>query len=307
MSMCTHFWQILREVEDIVDEYKKKSKYKGCQFFFRGEYKRYPDGGDVPLPASECIPSLFRKECHYKNERRIFYEAIRRYPTIFTSNMTTFDMLATMQHYQVLTRLLDITSDVRLAAAMATAPFYDVKSEYNEHTAFVYVYVVKEDCIKYTSSDTVAVLSNLARLEDEKVRFDDLGSLSYEVSRERPGFDWKEREADIREDLKRVWCVLPIQSNERVRFQSGAFLLFGCEDGKRILKPSFSEYDFEGETPSKGIARVGYVTIKGGRKKMIAKELGDYVAMARHHYYPELPIYAGNFQAELENEAKKEN
>lgn len=219
------------------------------------------------MPASECIPSLFRKECHYKNERRIFYEAIRRYPTIFTSNMTTFDMLATMQHYQVLTRLLDITSDVRLAAAMATVPFYDVKSEYNEHTAFVYVYAIKEDCIKYTSSDTVAVLSNLARLEDAKVRLDDLGSLSYEVSRERPGFDWKEREADIQEDLKRVWCVLPIQSNERVRFQSGAFLLFGCEDGKRILKPSFSEYDFDEDVPSKGIARVGYVTIKGDLKR----------------------------------------
>lgn len=304
--MCTHFWQILREVEDIVDACRKRSRYKDCRFFFRGEYKRYPDGGDVPLPASECIPSLFRKECHYKNERRIFYEAVRRYPTIFTPNMTTFDMLATMQHYQVLTRLLDITNDVRLATAMATVPFDDVESEYNEHTAFVYVYAVKEECVKYTSSDTVAVLSNLARLEDEKVCLNNLGYLSYEVSRERPGFDWKEREGDIRRDLQRVWCVLPIQSNERVRVQSGAFLLFGCGDRKQILKPSFSEYDFEGESPSEGIARVGYVAIKGNRKKAIAKELGDYVAMARHHYYPELPTYARSFLKELENKTKED-
>lgn len=304
--MCTHFWQILREVEDIVDACRKRSRYKDCRFFFRGEYKRYPDGGDVPLPASECIPSLFRKECHYKNERRIFYEAVRRYPTIFTPNMTTFDMLATMQHYQVLTRLLDITNDVRLATAMATVPFDDVESEYNEHTAFVYVYAVKEECVKYTSSDTVAVLSNLARLEDEKIDLDDLGYLSYEVSHERPGFDWKECKERIRQELKRVWCVLPIQSNERVRGQSGAFLLFGCGDRKRILKPSFSEYDFEGESPSKGIARVGYVAIKGNRKKAIAKELGDYVAMARHHYYPELPTYARSFLKELENKTKED-
>ena len=304
--MCTHFWQILREVEDIVDACRKRSRYKDCRFFFRGEYKRYPDGGDVPLPASECIPSLFRKECHYKNERRIFYEAVRRYPTIFTPNMTTFDMLATMQHYQVLTRLLDITNDVRLATAMATVPFDDVESEYNEHTAFVYVYAVKEECVKYTSSDTVAVLSNLARLEDEKIDLDDLGYLSYEVSHERPGFDWKECKERIRQELKRVWCVLPIQSNERVRGQSGAFLLFGCGDRKRILKPSFSEYDFEGESPSKGIARVGYVAIKGNRKKAIAKELGDYVAMARYQYYPELPIYARSFQNELESKTKED-
>ena len=304
--MCTHFWQILREVEDIVDACRKRPRYKKCRFFFRGEYKRYPDGGDVPLPASECIPSLFRKECHYKNERKIFYEAVRRYPDIFTPDMTTFDMLATMQHYQALTRLLDITNDVRLATAMATAPFDDVESEYNEHTAFVYVYAVKEECVKYTNSDTVAVISNLARLEDEKVRLNNLGYLSYEVSRERPGFDWKEREGDIRRDLQRVWCVLPIQSNERVRSQSGAFLLFGCGDGKQILKPSFSEYDVEGESPSEGIARVGYVAIKGNRKKAIAKELGDYVAMARHHYYPELPTYARSFLKELESKTKED-
>ncbi len=304
--MCTHFWQILREAEDIVEVSKKNPRYKNCRFFFRGEYKRYPNGGDVPLPASECIPSLFRKECHYKNERKIFYEAVRRYPDIFTPDMTTFDMLATMQHYQVLTRLLDITNDVRLATAMATAPFDDVGSEYNEHTAFVYVYAVKEEDIKYTCSDTVAVLSNLARLEDEKIHLDNLGYLSYEVSRERPGFDWKACEEDIRRDLQRVWCVLPIQSNERVRVQSGAFLLFGCGDRKQILRPSFSEGDFEIETPSKGIARVGYVAIKGNRKKAIAKELGDYVAMARHQYYPELPTYARSFQNELENKTKED-
>ena len=306
MDMCTHFWQILREVEDCVDACRKKPQYKDCRFFFRGEYKRYPDGGDEPLPASECIPSLFRKACFYKNERKIFYETIRRYSNVFTPDMTTFDMLATMQHYQVLTRLLDITNDVRLATAMATVPFDDVESAYNEHTAFVYVYAVKEDCIKYTNSDTVAVLSNLARLEDKKVRLNNLGYLSYEVSRERPGFDWKECKRRIRRELKRVWCVLPIQSNERVRVQSGAFLLFGCGNRKKILKPSFSERDFEKKSPSKGIARVGCVAIKGCYKKAIAKELSDYVAMARYQYYPELPIYARSFQNELENKSKED-
>ncbi len=303
--MCGCFWQILREIEEIVEDTRRKPRYRNCQFFFRGEYKRYPDGGDVPLPASECIPSLFRKECFYKNERKIFYETIRRYPNVFTPNMTTFDMLATMQHYQALTRLLDITSDVRLATAMATTPFDDVESEYNEHTAFVYVYAVREDCIKYTSSDTVAVLSNLARLDDEKVNLDNLGYLSYEVSRERPGFDWKECESDIIKDLQRIWCVLPIQSNARVQVQSGAFLLFGCGNRKEILRPSFRECDFEEKSSSEGIARVGYVAIEGEHKKAIAKELGDYLAMARHHYYPELPIFTRSFQKELENKSRK--
>jgi hypothetical protein len=149
--MCSHFWQILREVQEIVENCKKRSQYQKCRFFFRGEYNRYPDGGDVPGPASECVPSLYREE-RYKHERTIFYDTIRHYPEVFRSDMTTFDMLATMQHYQALTRLLDITSDVRLATAMATAPFFDVKSEHNEHTAFVYVYAVKEDCIKIQTS-----------------------------------------------------------------------------------------------------------------------------------------------------------
>lgn len=304
--MCSHFWQILREVQEIVENCKKRSQYQKCRFFFRGEYNRYPDGGDVPGPASECVPSLYREE-RYKHERTIFYDTIRHYPEVFRSDMTTFDMLATMQHYQALTRLLDITSDVRLATAMATAPFFDVKSEHNEHTAFVYVYAVKEDCIKWTSSDTVSVLSNLARLDADKVNLDDLGLLSYEVCRERPGFDWRECAEQIKKDLQRVWCVLPLHSNERVRAQSAAFLLFGCGDEKRPIRPSFGECDFDRETPSQGIARVGHVAIDGGRKNAVAKELGDYVAMARHNYYPELPIYARSFLSELENETREEN
>lgn len=308
MSRCQSFWQVLRAVEELVGEYRAKSRYRNCRFFFRGEYHRYPDGGDVPLPASQCIPSLFRKLCHYRNERKIFYEALRRYPGDFTAGMTTFDMLAKMQHYQVMTRLLDITSDVRLATAMATLPFDDVPSAYNDHTAFISVYAVHEDRIKYTDSDTVSMIANLARLDDEKVKFDDLGSLSYEVARERPGFDWNACGKEVvRGDLQKVWCVLPVLRNERVKLQSGAFLLFGCRDRKGLLRPTFSESDFaDSESPSEGIARIGHVAIDGGRKKCMAQELGEFVAMARHDFYPEMPIYAREFQNELEKQEQEE-
>lgn len=275
--------------------------------FFRGEYHRYPNGGDVPPPASQCIPSLFRKPCHYKNERKIFYEALRRYPEAFTAGMTTFDMLAKMQHYQVMTRLLDITSDVRLATAMATYPFDDVPSAYNDHPAFIYVYAVHEARIRYTDSDTVSMIANLARLDDEKVSLDDLGYLSYEVKRERPGFDWTSCAKESREDLQKVWCVLPVLRNERIKLQSGAFLLFGCRDRKEILKPTFSEGDFDNlEAPSGGIARIGSVTIEGESKRHVAQELGEFVAMARHNFYPEMPIYARAFQKELEEQEQEE-
>lgn len=307
MSVCRHFWEVLRAVEELVEYKKGRWHYRNCQFFFRGEYYHYPDGGDAPLPADRCIPSLFRQPCLYRNERKIFYEALRRYPDAFTAGMTTFDKLATMQHYQFPTRLLDITSDVRLATAMATMPFNDVDSAYNTFTSFVYVYAIHEDRIKYTDSDTVSMLANLARLDDEKVTLDNLGYLSYEVERERPGFDWKECANQFREDLQKVWCVLPVLRNERVKLQSGAFLLFGCGDQKSILKPSFSEMDFdESATPSYGIARVGCVAIDGGCKKGIARELGDYVAMARHNFYPEMPVFAQEFQKELERREQEE-
>lgn len=307
MSVCRHFWEVLRAVEELVEYKKARWRYRNCQFFFRGEYYRYPDGGDAPLPADRCIPSLFRQPCLYRNERKIFYEALRRYPDAFTAGMTTFDKLATMQHYQFPTRLLDITSDVRLATAMATMPFTDVKSAYNDHTAFVYVYAIHEDRIKYTDSDTVSMLANLARLDDEKVTLDNLGYLSYEVSRERSGFDWTMCEKESHQDLQKVWCVLPVLRNERIRLQSGAFLLFGCGNRKEILRPTFAEGDFEDEaTPSYGIARVGYVTIDGEHKRYIAQELGDYVAMARHNFYPEMPIYAREFQNELVKREQEE-
>lgn len=307
MSGCHRFWQVLRDVEGVVEEYKAKSRYRKCLFFFRGEYHRYPHGGDVPLPASQCFPSLFRQPCHYKNERKIFYEALRRYPDDFTAGMTTFDMLAKMQHYQFPTRLLDITSDVRLATAMATMPFNDVESAYNAYTSFVYVYAVREDCIKYTDSDTVSMIANLARVDDEKVKFEDLGFLGYEVARERPGFDWRECANQFREDLQKVWCVLPVLRNDRIRLQSGAFFLFGCGNRKEILRPIFSESDFEDKTTSSyGIARIGYVTIDGEHKRHIAQEIGEFVAMARHNFYPEMPIYAREFQNELAKREQEE-
>ena len=175
------------------------------------------------------------------------------------------------------------------------------------YTSFVYVYAVREDCIKYTDSDAVSMIANLARLDDEKVKFEDLGFLGYEVARERPGFDRRECANQFREDLQKVWCVLPVLRNERIRLQSGAFLPFGCGDRKEILRPTFAEGDLEDEaTPSYGIARVGYVTIDGACEKRIAQELGDYVAMARHNFYPEMPIYAREFQNELAKREQEE-
>ena len=100
--------------------------------------------------------SIFKIEKLTNNERLIYKDFIASKPNEF-NDMTTFDTLTKMRHYEVPNRLLDVTTDPLLALFFACG-------QKDRGSKTVFLYLVKEKNIKYYDSDTITVLSVLSKL-----------------------------------------------------------------------------------------------------------------------------------------------
>ncbi len=218
----------IKSIENLLKVYRDLQNEHGddVQFYFRGESS---DSWDLR-------PSVMRRSSFQKKEGEMLNELMSRQPEEFSGLTSAFSQWVLAQHYGLKTRLLDITRNPLVA-------LFNACEDGGIEDGRLHVFSVWRDMIKSFNSDTVSVIANFAKLrhieqnlllsqtEDdtdeggdlnlEKERDEALSRLYHFIRQEKPYFL---ENIDLR-DLFRVFVVEPQQSFERIRMQSGAFLL----------------------------------------------------------------------------------
>ena len=203
------------------------------QLYFRGESS---DSWDLRPSVMRCSKEDKDKFPFRAWESEMLNELMSRQPEAFSGLTSAFSQWVLAQHYGLKTRLLDITRNPLIA-------LFNACEDGGIEDGRLHVFSVWRTMIKSFNSDTVSVIANFAKLrhteqnlllsktEDDtdegegldllRKRDEALGRLYHFIRQEKPYFL---ENIDLR-DLFRIFVVEPQQSFERIRMQSGAFLL----------------------------------------------------------------------------------
>lgn len=189
--------------------------------------------------AYQLAPSLLRTRedggyVYLPNEDRLCKELLIAHYDEFQSDDLCFDRLVRMQHYELPTRLLDISGNPLVALFFACSPGraggdLDAPGE-------VILFRIPSGRVKYYDSDTVSCLANLCNLSHEQKnnlkldveaeafnKTEIVEKLVHHIKSEKPYFEGRIQP----EHLGSILCVKAKRTNTRIKSQSGAFLLFG--------------------------------------------------------------------------------
>lgn len=115
----------------------------------------------------KLTPSILREQGFIKNEHLMYRTAIAKQAEEFTSCSSTLEHLVKMQHYNLPTRLLDLTTNPLVALYFACEEHQD--SKLNDKDGEVITLKVPTQSIKHHDSDTISVLANIAKCKAEEV------------------------------------------------------------------------------------------------------------------------------------------
>ena len=209
---------IVRRVSDFLEIIKKLQEcHVDEQFYFRGESR-----ADWQLR-----PSVMR-DGYIRFEREMLTDLMARRPEEFAGVNTAMSQWVLGQHHGLKTRFLDVTRNPLVALFHAT--------EFEPYDrGRLHIFAAPRSIIRSFNSDTISLIANFAKLSKREQDMvltkipdetgfeysDAMRHLYHFIRQEKPYFE----ELINVEDLFRVLIVEPQQFSERIRVQSGAFLL----------------------------------------------------------------------------------
>ena len=201
----------LRNIQD-----QLKEKLEGVSLFFRGHANM-----DWRL-----VPGIYRTEAAIKKEDYLVHNLIRHCPIDFQNCESSFEKLVKMQHYELPTRLLDISMNPLVALYFAAAGEKDKDGE-------MLIFLIKNEDLSNFDDNWVNILSRLSFMPSEIVNVEADRSKWQVLINNLRNLQEPIPYLNSADDLSKVLCVLPKLDNPRIIRQHGAFLLFGISDGKK--------------------------------------------------------------------------
>ena len=250
----------------IEDQYKILELYnsllipnKKLKLCFRGESR---------INENPFLPSLFRTKGLKYHFKDVYSETTAKFYYDFQNEKTTFDKLVKMQHFNIPTKLLDVTDDPYIALYFACS---NNKKDDINNDGSLYAFYISNDGIVYPNNPISAITSvyygdnNKQSLFEKKksielnreIKIESIYALVLEKlgHREDPNFTLRgavydaKNEINFNEDmftacdLTGVFNVIPNYINPRIARQRSSFLIGGISEEDALLNTIFHYND----------------------------------------------------------------